>query len=87
MIKVTIFCLSFPHLLIHTYFSGETENTFFEILLPNSKAITVVTIYRFLSQTNVLKVLNNNMNKINPEDSFNMNLFLIGYHILVKYLE
>ena len=42
---------------------------FFEILLFNSKPITVGTIYRPPSQSNFLEVLNNNMNKIDSVDN------------------
>ena len=42
----------------------EIESVFFEILLPNSKPITVGTIYRPPNQSNFLEVLNEHMNKI-----------------------
>ena len=45
-------------------FPSEIESVFFEILLPNSKSITVGTIYRPPNQSNFLEVLNENMNKI-----------------------
>ena len=45
-------------------FPHEVENIFFEILLPNSKPITVGTIYHPPSQCNFLEVLNHNVNKI-----------------------
>ena len=45
-------------------FPSEIESVFFEILLPNSKPITVGTIYRPPNQSNFLEVLNENMNKI-----------------------
>ena len=74
MVLVAIVYLSFPEKL---------KIFLFEILLPNSKAITVGTIYNPPSQTNFLEVLNNNINKINPVDNkiyilgnFNINLFL-----------
>ena len=52
------------------------------MLLPNSKAIAVGTIYRPPNQSNFLEALNENMNKINSISNeiyilgdFNMNLF------------
>ena len=49
---------------IISVFPREIESIFFEILLPNSKPITVGTIYRPPNQSNFLKVLNENMNKM-----------------------
>ena len=49
---------------ILSVFPREIESVFFEILLPNSKPITVGTIYRPPNQSNFLKVLNENMNKM-----------------------
>ena len=49
---------------IISIFQSENESVFFEILLPNSKPITVGTIYRLPNQSNFLEVLNENMNKI-----------------------
>ena len=64
-------------------FPHEIESVFFEILLPNSKPITVGTIYCPPNQSNFLKVLNQSMNKIYPISSkisilgnFNINLSL-----------
>ena len=45
-------------------FPREIESVFFEILLPNTKSITVGTFYRPPSRSNFLEVLNENMNKI-----------------------
>ena len=61
---------------ILSVFPSETENIFFEILLPNSKPVTVGTIYcPPPSQTNFLEVVNNNMIKI---DSVNTMFPLIS---------
>ena len=49
---------------IISVFPREIESIFFEILLPNSKPTTVGTIYRPPNQSNFLKVLNENMNKM-----------------------
>ena len=42
----------------------EIESAFFENLLPNSKPITVGTIYRPPNQSNCLEVRHENKNKI-----------------------
>ena len=62
-------------------FPREIESVLFEILLPNSKPITVGAIYRPPNQSNFLEVLNENMNKIDSIsskiyilDDFNINL-------------
>ena len=72
-------------------FPHEIESVFFEILLPNSKPITVGTIYRPPNQSNFLEVLNENMNKIDSISneiyifgSFNINLFLNDSYIFSK---
>ena len=56
-------------------FPREVENIFFEILLPNSKPLTVGTIYRPPNQSNFLEILNHNMNKI---DSVNNKIYILG---------
>ena len=78
------FCPSLPY-------PREVENIFFEILLPNSKPITVGTIYRPPSQSNFLEVLNDNMNKIDSINNetyifgdFNINLYLNNSYILAR---
>ena len=53
----------------------EIESVFFEILLPNTKPITVGTIYRPPNQSNFLEVLNENMNKI---DSISNEIYILG---------
>ena len=45
---------------IISVFPCEIENIFFKILLPNSKPVTVKTIYRPPSQNNFLELLNSN---------------------------
>ena len=67
---------------ILSVFPREIESVFFEILLPNSKPITVGTIYRPPNQSNFLEVINESTNRIdlvmNKIDSkFNINLSLI----------
>ena len=56
-------------------FPREIESVFFEIVLPNSKPITVGTIYRPPNQSNFLEVLNEKMNKI---DSFSNEIYILG---------
>ena len=56
-------------------FPSEIESVFFEILLPNSKLITVGTIYRRPNQSNFLEVLNEHMNKI---DSISNEIYILG---------
>ena len=56
-------------------FPREIENAFFEILLPNSKPITVGKIYLPPNQSNFLGVLNENMNKI---DSISNKIYILG---------
>ena len=72
-------------------FPREVENIFFEILLPNSKPITVGTIYRPPSQSNFFEVLNDNINKIDSINNgtnifgdFNINLYLNNSYILAR---
>ena len=60
---------------IISVFPREIESVFLEILLPNSKAITVGTNYRPPNQSNFLKVLNENMNKI---DSISNEIYILG---------
>ena len=67
------------------------SEVFFEISLPNSKPITVGTIYRPLNESNFLEVLNENMNKINSISNetyvlgdFNINLSLNDSYIFLK---
>ena len=60
---------------IISVFSREIESVFFEIVLPNSKPITVGTIYRPPNQSNFLEVLNKKMNKI---DSINNEIYILG---------
>ena len=56
-------------------FPREVENIFFEILLSNSKPITVGTIYGPPNQSNFLEILIDNMNKI---DSVNNEIYILG---------
>ena len=74
---------------ILSVFPCETENVFFEILLPNSKLVIVGTIYRSPSQNNFLELINSNMNKINSVNNeiyilgdLNINLFLNDSFVL-----
>ena len=76
---------------IISVFPSEIESVFFEILLPNSKPITVGTIYCPLNQSNFLEVLNENMNKIDSVSNetyilgdFNINLSLNDSYIFSK---
>ena len=76
---------------IISVFPSEIESGFFEILLPNSKPITVGTIYRPPNQSNFLEVLNENLNKIDSisnetyiHGNFNINLSLNDSYIFSK---
>ena len=60
---------------IISVFPSEIESGFFEILLPNSKPITVGTIYRPPNQSNFLEVLNENLNKT---DSISNETYILG---------
>ena len=60
---------------IISVFSREIESIFFEILLPNSKPTTVEAIYHPPNQSNILEVLNENMNKI---DSISNEIYILG---------
>ena len=55
---------------------SEIESVFFEILLPNSKLITVGTICRPPNQSNFLEVLNENMKKIDSISNKTWKLFV-----------
>ena len=81
---------------IISVFPCEIESIFFEILLPNSKPITVGTIYRPPNQSNFFEVLHENMNKIDSMSNenyilgdFNINLslndsYIFSTHFLYK---
>ena len=60
---------------ITSVFPREIESVFFEILLPNSKPITIGTIYRQPNQSNFLEILNENMNKI---DLISNEIYILG---------
>ena len=72
-------------------FPREVENIFLEILLPNSKPITVGTIYRPPNESNFLEILNDNMNEIDSVNNkiyvlvdFNINLYINDSYIFAK---
>ena len=76
---------------IISVFPREIESNFFEILLPNSKPITVGTIYHPPNQSNFLEVLNENVDKIDSISNeiyilgdFNINLILNDSYIFSK---
>ena len=76
---------------IISVFPSEIESVFFEILLSNSKPITVGTINRPPNQSNFLKVLNENIDKIDSISNetyilgdFNINLSLNDSYIFSK---
>ena len=76
---------------IISVFPSEIESVFFKTLLPNSKPITVGTIYHPPNQSNFLEVLNENMNKIDSISNetyilgdFNINLSLTDSYIFSK---
>ena len=64
------------------HFPEEIENIFFEILLPKTKPIVVVIIYRFPSQNSSLEILNKNIPSIDTDvketyipGDFNINIY------------
>ena len=59
------------------------ESVFFEILLPNSKPITVRTIYHPPNQYNFLEALNKTMSKI---DSISKEIYILGVFNISLYL-
>ena len=69
---------------ILSVFPPEIESVFFEILLPNSKPITVGTIYSPANQSNCLEVLNENMIKI--ESISNEITFLATLALICLYM-
>ena len=76
---------------ILSVFPREVENMFFKILLPNTKPVTVGTIYRPPNQSKFLEILNDNMNKINSVNNeiyilgdFNISLHINDSYILAK---
>ena len=60
---------------IVSVFPSEIESVFFEILSPNSKPITIGTIYRRPNKSNFLEVLNQKVNKI---DSISNEIYILG---------
>ena len=76
---------------IVSVFPPEIESVFFEILLPNSKPITLGKIYRPPNQSSFLEALNKNMNEIDRVSNeiytlgdFNLNLSLNDSYIFPK---
>ena len=64
------------------YFPKDTENIFFELLLPFTKPIVVGTIYRPPNQTNFMEIFNENISKVDTNNGetyilgdFNINLW------------
>ena len=57
------------------FFPEETENIFFEILLQNTKPITVEIIFGPPNQKNFLQNMNDNFAKI---DTFKKELYILG---------
>ena len=76
---------------IVSVFPPEIESVFFDILLPNSKPITLGKIYRPPNQSSFLEALNKNMNEIDRVSNeiytlgdFNLNLSLNDSYIFPK---
>ena len=69
------------------FFSEETENIFFEIVLPKTKPITIRIIYRLPKQSNFLKTENKNFAKLvtlkknYTFSDFNINLYQNQNHV------
>ena len=69
--------LSFSIISVYPH---EIESVFFEILLPNSKPMTVGTIYHPPNKFNFLEKLNEKMNKI---DSISNEIYIVGNLALI----
>ena len=72
-------------------FPNDTENVFFVIHLPKTKPITVGTVYQPPNQTDFIKTLNENFEKLDTTNKeayifgdFNINLYHIGKYIICK---
>ena len=53
---------------VKSYFPKDTENIFFELLLPNTKPIVVGAIYCQPNQTNLMEILNENLSKVDTNN-------------------
>ena len=76
---------------VKSFFPPEIENIFFEILLPNTKPITVGIIYQSPCQSEFLEIINTyfskldtNYNEIYILGDFNINLYLNNSYIFLK---
>ena len=73
------------------FFPPEIENVFFEILLPNTKAIVVGIIYQPSSQSEFLEIINTHFSKLDTNNNeiyilgdFNINFYLNNSYIFEK---
>ena len=76
---------------VKSFFPPEIENSFFEILLPNTKPIIVGIIYRPPSQSEFLEIINTHFSKLDTNNNeiyilgnFNINLYLNNSYIFLK---
>ena len=77
---------------VKSYFPKDIKNTFFELLLPNTKPIVVGTIYRPPNQTNLMEIFNENLSKADTNNvetyilgDFNKNLWQNSHYVFQKH--
>ena len=70
---------------VKSYFPKDIENIFFELLLPNTKPIVVVTIYR---PPNQMEIFNEHLSKVDTNNvqthilgDFSINLWQNGHYV------
>ena len=70
---------------VKSYFPKDIENTFFELLLPNTKPIVVGTISRPTNQTNFMEIFNESLSQVdtNNLESY-INLLQNGHYVFQK---
>ena len=77
---------------VKSYFPKDTENIFFELLLPNIKPIVVATIYRPPNQTDSMETFNKKLSKVEIDNvetytlgDFNIHLRQNGHYVFQKH--
>ena len=76
---------------VKSFFPSETENIFFELLLPNTEPVVVGIIYRPPTQSEFLEIINTHFSKLHTNNNeiylfgnFNINLYLNNLYIFQK---